>query len=96
MAVADLNGDGKPDIVVANYGGNSVSVLLNSANGNFTGQVYTIDHGAAVVLAINPSSPTSLTTNASTVSFTVTFSEPVTDVDTTAFPLARPAQWRRP
>ena len=42
-AVADVNGDGRPDVVTANaaYGG-SVSVLLASSNGNAVGQVYTI------------------------------------------------------
>ncbi len=30
VAVGDLNGDGKPDLVVANYGANDVSVLLNT------------------------------------------------------------------
>ncbi|QEH32331.1 FG-GAP repeat protein [Aquisphaera giovannonii] len=30
MAVADVNGDGLPDLVVANYGTTSVSVLLNT------------------------------------------------------------------
>ena len=30
MQVADLNGDGIPDIVTANYGSNTVSVLLGS------------------------------------------------------------------
>ena len=30
VAAADLNGDGKPDLIVANYGSNTVSVLLNT------------------------------------------------------------------
>ena len=37
VAVADVNGDGKPDLVVANYGSDTVSVLLNNGNGTFTG-----------------------------------------------------------
>jgi hypothetical protein len=37
-AVVDVNGDGKLDIIVANYGGNSVGVLLNSGDGTFLPQ----------------------------------------------------------
>src|SRR5689334_4835000 len=40
MAVGDFNGDGKPDLAVANYGapgfpGNNVSILLGNGNGTF-------------------------------------------------------------
>ena len=30
VAAADLNGDGKPDLIVANFSSNTVSVLLNT------------------------------------------------------------------
>ncbi len=35
VAVADVNGDGKPDLVTANYGSNDASVLLGDGNGSF-------------------------------------------------------------
>src|SRR5262245_54938707 len=35
VVAADINDDGKPDIVTANYFGNSVSVLLGSGDGTF-------------------------------------------------------------
>ncbi len=57
-----------------------------AGNGNFTGQVYTIDKTAPTVTSINRdgASPT----NAASVSWTVTFSESVTGVDAADFALA--------
>ena len=34
ITVADVNGDGRPDLVVANKGSNDVSILLNQPQGN--------------------------------------------------------------
>ncbi|HTS36328.1 MAG TPA: FG-GAP-like repeat-containing protein [Candidatus Solibacter sp.] len=43
IAAADLNGDGKPDLVVADSGTNKVSVLLNTGTGTFNAAVqYTV------------------------------------------------------
>ncbi|CAF4403207.1 unnamed protein product, partial [Rotaria magnacalcarata] len=36
VAVADVNDDGKPDIIVANYASNNVGVLLNIGNGTIS------------------------------------------------------------
>ncbi|CAF5204174.1 unnamed protein product, partial [Rotaria magnacalcarata] len=38
LKAVDVNGDGKPDIIVANYGSNNVGVLLNIGNGMFAAQ----------------------------------------------------------
>ncbi|CAF1656888.1 unnamed protein product, partial [Rotaria magnacalcarata] len=38
-AAADVNGDFKPDIILANSGSNNVGVLLNTGNGTFAAQV---------------------------------------------------------
>jgi hypothetical protein len=35
VAIGDVNGDGKPDLAVANYGSSTVSVLLGSGAGGF-------------------------------------------------------------
>lgn len=39
VAAGDFNGDGIPDIVVANYATNTVSVLLGVGNGTFQGHI---------------------------------------------------------
>lgn len=46
VAVADFNGDGHPDIAVANQGSNNVTVLFNQGNGTF---------GSPVTLAVGNS-----------------------------------------
>ena len=38
VAVADVNGDGKPDLVVANDSSDTVSVLLGNGDGTFQAQ----------------------------------------------------------
>ena len=49
VAIGDLNGDGKPDLAIANFGygtGNTVSVLLNRGDGSFEPRRdYTISDG---------------------------------------------------
>src|SRR5215467_10158091 len=45
-AVGDFNGDGHPDMAVANFSSNNVSVLLGKADGTFLAAVnYATDHG---------------------------------------------------
>jgi hypothetical protein len=57
-----------------------------TGNGNFTGQVYTVDKTAPTVSSINRTDPNP--TNGSTLHWTVTFSESVTGVDAGDFALA--------
>jgi hypothetical protein len=39
VAVGDFNGDGRPDLAVANEASNNVSVLINVGNGGFASQL---------------------------------------------------------
>jgi VCBS repeat protein len=74
IAVADVNGDGVPDLLVPNYQSNNVSVLLGDV--------------PPVVLSINRFSPPGPQTSDTSVTFAVTFSKAVGGVDAGDFALA--------
>ncbi len=71
LAVGDVNGDGRPDLVLAGILGNTVSPLLNTSNGDFTGPIYTIVNPAAATQLVIIASPNP-TTAGGAVAFTVT------------------------
>ena len=51
VAAADVNGDGKMDLISANYYGNSLSVLTNNSNGGFVlSGTYPVGNGPNEVL----------------------------------------------
>jgi hypothetical protein len=47
--VADLNGDGRPDLVTANRDSNTVSLLLGQGNGTFQAKEHDVGNGPASV-----------------------------------------------
>lgn len=51
IAAADLNGDGFLDLVTANYGGNTINVLLNDGTGKFSGDFF---HNRSIPVTANP------------------------------------------
>ncbi|CAF4678656.1 unnamed protein product, partial [Rotaria magnacalcarata] len=53
VAAADVNGDGEPDIIVANYLSNNVGVLLNIGNATFAAQT-TYSAGSGLVCLAAP------------------------------------------
>ncbi len=51
VAVGDLNGDGNPDLVIANFGANTITVLLGNGSGGFTAA-----SGSPFAVGANPQS----------------------------------------
>ena len=52
VAVADVNGDSKPDLVVANWGSSSVAVLLGNGDGTFQAAVVYPSGGTPQSIAV--------------------------------------------
>jgi len=97
-SVAGVSGSGTSWTVTVNTGSGdgSVQLVMNSASGvsptvsnvPFNGATYTIDKTAPTAVSIIATSPSNATTtNASSITCTVTFSEPVTGVDASDFAL---------
>ena len=54
VVAADFNGDGKTDIVTANYSSNNVSVFLNNGDGTFAGGVnYNVGRAPRTVISVD-------------------------------------------
>lgn len=79
VAVSDLDGDNKPDVLTVNATSRSVSVLRNNQQGGFAGEVATLRQVFPVVESITfvGTAPTA----SPTMRWRVAFSEPVTGVD---------------
>ena len=51
IAVADFNGDGRPDIAVANQGSSSITVLLTKVGGGYNSSTVTVTGGITSIVA---------------------------------------------
>ena len=85
------SGDIRLDLIdngsITDLGGDPL-VGPGAGNGSFQGQTYTIDQADPVVLSINGIAPAIGTPSAGSLAYTVTFSNPVTGVDTSDFAVA--------
>jgi hypothetical protein len=79
VTVTGVSGDGTLGLNLASAGGIADLAGNGLTGAPVTGQAYTVDHTAPTVVSINRHGPS--LTNATTLQFDVTFSEPVTGVD---------------
>jgi hypothetical protein len=82
-----VSGNGTLGLNVVNNG-SIADLVTNPLSAGFTGQVYTVDQTPPVVQSISRTTPAGPTAGAGSVTYTVTFSEPVTGVDPADFALA--------
>ncbi|HZP65841.1 MAG TPA: DUF4347 domain-containing protein [Rudaea sp.] len=87
VTVTNVSGDGTLRLDLNPSGTGISDLATNPIQGGFTaGQTYTVDHTPPSVVSILPASAPQ--THASTLAYTVTFSETVTGVDVSDFSLA--------
>jgi hypothetical protein len=88
VTVNSVTGDGTLRLDLNASGTGIVDGVSNAISGGFTtGQTYTVDHTAPSVSSINRQTPSTTSTNATSVVYRVTFSESVSNVDITDFTL---------
>jgi hypothetical protein len=86
VIVSSITGDGTLRLDLNGSGTGITDDAANAISGGYSsGQTYVIDHTAPIVNSINRQSPSTQTTNASTLTFRTTFSEKVNNVDYTDF-----------
>ena len=90
VTVNNINGDGTLRLDLKNSGTDIADLATNPvASGFTTGEAYSVDRIAPAVTSIVPATPAPSATNATSVQYTVTFSENVTGVGTDDFVLSK-------
>src|SRR6185503_34485 len=86
VTIINVNGTGTAQLTLNSSGTGITDAAGNAISGGFSGETYNVDQTAPTVSSITATAPSNANpTNATSVSYTVTFSEPVSGVDQTGF-----------